>query len=61
MAWWVSGLVAVLGAIQLPLVDKIKNKTAVVRTAVAWAEDSTVEERSSRLQEMGEENARVVV
>jgi hypothetical protein len=62
LAWWVSGVVAVFGALQLPLVDQIKNKTAVVRSAAAWAaEDSTAEERTSRRQETEEVDTPVTV
>jgi hypothetical protein len=40
LAWWCSALVAVIGAAQVPWIDRQKNKTAVVRTAVAWTEST---------------------
>ncbi len=35
LAWWASAAVAVLGAFQLPFITRQKNKTAIIRTAVA--------------------------
>jgi hypothetical protein len=45
LAWWASALVAVVGAMQIPLIDENKNKTAVVRSAVAWRKEESMEER----------------
>jgi hypothetical protein len=39
LAWWASALVAVIGAAQLPWIDRVKYKTATVRSAAAWRED----------------------
>jgi hypothetical protein len=39
VAWWASALVATAGAIQIFFVDRMKNKTAHVRTVAAWAEE----------------------
>jgi hypothetical protein len=40
LAWWCSAIVAIIGAAQLPWIDRQKNKKAVVRTAVAWTEST---------------------
>jgi hypothetical protein len=45
LAWWCSALVAVIGAAQLPWIDRQRNKKAVVRTAAAWAESTKIQER----------------
>lgn len=39
IAWWVSAFVAILGACQIPFIDRQKNKTAHVRTAAAWCDE----------------------
>jgi hypothetical protein len=39
LPWWASALVALAGAAQLPWIDRVKSKTALVRTAAAWAHD----------------------
>ena len=39
VAWWASALIAAVGAIQIFFVDRMKNKTAHVRTVAAWAEE----------------------
>ena len=46
IAWWASALIAAVGAVQIFFVDRMKNKTAHVRTVAAWAEEyeSTEEE-----------------
>jgi hypothetical protein len=44
LAWWCSALVALIGAAQLPWIDRQKNKKAVVRTAVAWTESTKIQE-----------------
>lgn len=46
LAWWVSALVAVIGALQIPWIDRQKNKTAHVKTA--WAETEEENEKSGR-------------
>lgn len=46
LAWWVSALVAVIGALQIPWIDRQKNKTAHVRTV--WAETEQEDEKGSR-------------
>jgi hypothetical protein len=48
LPWWVSGLVAVAGAVQVPWIKRQKNKTTQVRSAVAWRDEHDVEERGSR-------------
>jgi hypothetical protein len=40
LAWWCSAIIAIIGAAQLPWIDRQKNKKAVVRTAVAWTEST---------------------
>lgn len=37
MAWWASGVVAIMGALQLPWIKRNKNKTAIVHAATEWA------------------------
>jgi len=39
IAWWASAFVAILGACQIPWIDRQKDKTAHVRTAAAWADE----------------------
>jgi hypothetical protein len=39
LPWWASGLVAVAGALQLPWIERQKNKTTLVRSAVAWRDE----------------------
>lgn len=52
LAWWVSAGVAVVGGLQIPWIDKVENKRAIVETPVAWAEtETTLEERESRREE----------
>ncbi|KAE9978816.1 hypothetical protein BLS_000283 [Venturia inaequalis] len=46
LAWWVSALVAVIGALQIPWIDRQKNKTAHVRTV--WAETEQENEKGLR-------------
>jgi len=41
LAWWCSALVAIIGAAQVPWIERQKDKKAVVRTAAAWAENAT--------------------
>jgi len=52
LPWWASAGVAVLGAAQIPLIERVKSKEAVVRSAAAWRDeevgDGGREERSSR-------------
>jgi hypothetical protein len=36
LAWWASGIVAVIGAMQVPWIQRQKNKTAHVGTAASW-------------------------
>jgi MFS family permease len=40
LPWWASGLVAVVGALQMPWIERQKNKTTLVRSAVAWRNDN---------------------
>jgi hypothetical protein len=44
VAWWASALVASIGAVQIFLVDRMKNKTATIRSIAAWAEDESNDE-----------------
>lgn len=44
LAWWISSLVAVIGALQIPWIDRQKNKIAYVRSA--WAETLNEDEKS---------------
>jgi len=37
LAWWASGLVAVVGALQVAFIRRTKNKTAHVHSATDWA------------------------
>jgi hypothetical protein len=46
LAWWVSALVAVIGALQLPWIDRQKNKIAHVR--MVWAETTDEVEKTDR-------------
>jgi hypothetical protein len=46
LAWWVSALVAVIGALQIPWIDRQKNKTAYVRAA--WVETPSEDEKNRR-------------
>jgi hypothetical protein len=39
ISWWASALIAAVGAVQIFFVDRMKNKTAHVRTVAAWAEE----------------------
>jgi hypothetical protein len=48
LAWWASAIVAILGALQVSLVVRIKSKTAVVRSAAAWSQESSEEDRAGR-------------
>jgi hypothetical protein len=43
LPWWASGLVAVVGALQVPWIERQKNKTALVRSAVAWRDGCDAE------------------
>jgi hypothetical protein len=43
LSWWASALVAIIGALQVPWIDRQKNKTAHVRTA--WAQTEVDRER----------------
>ncbi|KAF2432820.1 MFS general substrate transporter [Tothia fuscella] len=51
LAWWCSALVAVIGAAQVPWIDRQKNKKATVRTAVAWTESTKTPEEVKRREE----------
>lgn len=39
LAWWMSGVVAILGAMQVPWIKRIKNRTCIVHTAVEFANE----------------------
>ena len=39
MAWWASGLVAIVGAFQVPWIKRNKSKTVHVHAATEWAHD----------------------
>jgi hypothetical protein len=45
LPWWASGLVAVVGALQVPWILRQKHKTTLVRSVVAWREGHGEEER----------------
>jgi hypothetical protein len=47
LPWWASGLVAVAGAVQVPWIERQKNKTTLVRSAVAWRDEHGGGEGSS--------------
>jgi hypothetical protein len=51
VAWWASGLVAAVGAIQILFVGRMKNKTAHVRTVAAWTEEGGRDWRSDNAQD----------
>lgn len=46
LAWWISALVAVIGAMQISWIDRQKNKTVHIRTA--WAEVVDENEKCER-------------
>jgi hypothetical protein len=45
LPWWASGVVAVVGALQVPWILRQKHKTTLVRSVVAWREGHGEEER----------------
>jgi MFS family permease len=49
LPWWASGLVAVAGALQVPWIERQKNKTTLVRSAVAWRDGRDDGEPSERV------------
>lgn len=50
LVWWASAFVAILGAMQIPWIDRQKNKTAQVRTAAAWAEEEDIKDGLSSVK-----------
>lgn len=38
IAWWASAFIALIGAVQIFFIDRMKNKTAHVKTIAAWAD-----------------------
>jgi len=67
LAWWASAIIAILGALQVPWIDRQKNKTAHVRSAAAWAQGEAEQqpqleqEREQREQQRKKEDWTVSV
>jgi hypothetical protein len=43
LPWWCSALAAVIGALQIPWIDRQKNKCTEVRTVAAWADEEEID------------------